>query len=244
MVALACQPAGAPPRGPANPTEPSPQKAFNEPKVQQPVDPLKTDRPVTEPEPQRSAMETPTPQAPLTNPEPQKPFYGPGTKAPENRVLAKTEKRLSDAEVLGVATAANAGEVRMAEVGLKHATAQDVKDFAMLMKKSHQAALHEGKALEEKTKLRSAESEVGAYLKSNVEQVLKDLEGKTGKDFDRTFIDAQVKVHRDTLTAIDNRLIPSATDPKVKSLVTSIRHTVSDHLSKAEAIQKKLGPEA
>jgi putative membrane protein len=231
-LAVACgQPQRRPPRGAsASVSHPTPQRAIDRPQPQAPI---------SEPVPQRSALEPPKPQAPIEEPQPQKPFFGPGT-TPDDSTKAKTETPLSDGEVLGAAMAANDGEVQMAELASKKATSADVKHFAGLMKSEHQKALQKDKTLQSKTKIASAESDVSTTLKSDTEKTMKELRDKEGKAFDRAYMDAQVKAHKDVLTAIDNRLVPSAKNGEVKAMLVDMRRHVADHLVKAEDIQKKL----
>ena len=248
-VALACGDSQRQVRDPAS-AEPQPQSAFNDPTVQPSNDPIANGhnaprQPLTDTDPQRATLEPPTPQTPmLTENEPQKPFHGPGTTPPDDKVLAKTEKPLSDTEVLGVAVAANDGEVQMAELAIRKASSPDVKQFAGMMKSHHQTALQKGKKLQSKTKLEPSESDASAYLKSDADKTMKELRDKEGKAFDRAYMDAQVKAHKDVLTVLDNRLIPSANNGEVKSMLTEMRRTVADHLVKAEDIQKKTDPTA
>jgi putative membrane protein len=197
----------------------------------------------------RSADSEPLPPAPQTMLEPSpyaletaqenRPFTE--LRSPDSSSLAKTEKPLSDAEVLGVALAANDGELQMAELATRKATRDDVKQFAALMKNHHGAALAKGKQLEARTKLTNAESDLSSYLKNDTTATLKDLREMEGKAFDRAYVDASVKAHRDALSAIDNRLSPSASNGEVKAMVTEMRRTVADHLTKAEELQKKVG---
>jgi len=162
-------------------------------------------------------------------------------RTPDSASLAKTDRPLSDAEILGVAVAANDGELQMAEVAVKRATNDDVKQFAARMKAHHGAALQKGKQLEARTKLTNAESDVSAYLKSEVATTVKDLKDHEGKAFDRAYVASQVKAHREVLSAIDNRLVSSASNGEVKAMVLEMRRTVADHLTKAEELQKKIG---
>ncbi len=248
-LALACGDNQRQVRNPVS-ADPQPQSAFNDPTTQPANDPIANNhnaprQPLTDPDPQRATLEPPTPQSPLLgDPEPQKPFYGPGTAPPDNQVLAKTEKPLSDAEVIGVTAAANDGEVHMAELAIKKATAPDVKQFAGMMKSHHQKALQKGKTLQSKTKLEATGSDVSAYLEADADKTLKDLRDKDGKAFDRAYMEAQVKAHKDVLTVIDNRLIPSSNNGEVKSMLIEMRRSVADHLVKAEEIQKKMDPTA
>jgi putative membrane protein len=197
--------------------------------------------PRTNPTPQEPIMDTPSSPAALTDPAPQKPFYLGGEGSGGNKVLAKTEKPLSDAEVLGVVLTANDGEVMMADQAIKKATSKDAKDFAMMMKTHHSQGLTKTKSIATKTKIGTADSDVTSFLKSDTDKTIKDLrDNKEGHDFDVAYIDAQLAAHKAVLAAIDNRLVPSAQNADVKSLVNETRRTVADHIAKAEDVQKKL----
>lgn len=218
-------------------SEPTPQAAFNHPTPQKPYDPVANptpQQPIDNPTPQQSTFAPHPPQEPISEPTPQPPLQAPAEES------AKTERALSDAEVLGVAVEANKGEVELAEIALKRATTPDVKQFAGAMKTGHKDALQKGKALEKKTKIAAAESDVSGSLKSEVEATSKDLRTKKGKDFDRAYIDSQAKAHKDVLILIDNRLAPSATNGELKAALTDMRKHVADHLAKVEKIQKKM----
>ncbi len=231
-------------------SDPRPQpSSFNDPQVQQPMDPIANNHnpsqpAINDPKPQTATISPGNPQEAVNDPQPQKPFYGPGTTSTKDQALAKTAKPLSDAEVLGVAVAANDGEVTMAEMALKKANGADVKQFAGMMKTHHTQGLQKTKTLADKSKLGTSESDLSAALKSEVESAVKDMRDKDGKAFDRAYMDTQVRAHKDVLTAIDNRLVPSAQNGEVKTMLTEMRRVVADHLSKAEAIQKKMDPTA
>lgn len=226
-TALACgQPRTQSPRSPGAASDPEPQRPITKPKPEKPYDPV------------ASALEPPTPQAPVEKPLPQKPFYGPGTTSPEDRAKAKADKRLTDGEVLGAAMAANEGEVTMAEVALKRAIAPDVKKFAERMKSDHGKALEQGKALAKKAKIAGADSDVSTSLKDDAKRTVEELRARSGNAFDRAYMASQVKVHKEILTVIDDRLVPSAQHADVKAMLVEMRRTVADHLASAEEIQK------
>lgn len=182
----------------------------------------------------------PSPQTALTDPAAQKPFYLGGEGNGGNKVLAKTEKPLSDAEVLGVVLTANEGEVQMAEQAIKKAKSKEAKDFAMMMKTHHTQGATKTKSVATKTKLAQKDSDLSSFLKTDTEKTLKDLQNKEGADFDKAYMDSQLAAHKAVLAAIDNRLVPSAQNADVKSLVTETRKTVADHITKAEDVQKKV----
>ncbi|HVJ90579.1 MAG TPA: DUF4142 domain-containing protein [Labilithrix sp.] len=198
------------------------------------------------PAPPRKVAVPPEPEerTPSTDLSPAKPGYGPRAVPPRDQALAKTDKPLSDGQVLDAAAVANEGEVKVAELALGKANSPEVKQFANVMKESHGKALRRIKTLGTKGKIARAESDLSAYLQSDTEATLNALRDKEGKEFDRAYMEAQVKAHQDILTAIDNRLSPNAMHREVKSMVNDLRGTIVDHLDRAERVQKRMDTKA
>lgn len=219
-------------------TNPTPQDP-NDPTAQNGTNHSST-TPISNPKPQDATFGSGGPQAALNDPAVQKPFYLGGDGNGGNKVLAKTEKPMSDAEILGTLVAVNDGEVQMADQAAKKAKSKEAKDFAGMMKSMHSSALTKTKSVATKTKITAADSDLTAFLKGDVDKTMKDLKDKEGKDFDKAYIEAQVSAHKVVLAAIDNRLMPSAQNSDVKALVSETRKTVADHVTKAEAAQKKI----
>ena len=223
------------------------QTPTTKPTPQNPHDPFAANgenhsarQPSTHPKPEEPLLGSGGPQQALTDPAAQKPFYLGGADNGGNKVLAKTEKPMSDAEVLGVIMTANDGEVQMAEQATKKAKTKEAKDFAAMMKTHHTQGLTKTKSVVTKTKIKDADSDLSSFLKTDTDKTIKDLKDKEGKDFDKAYIDSQIAAHKAVLTAIDNRLLPSAQNGDVKALVNETRKVVTDHIARAEDVQKKL----
>lgn len=153
---------------------------------------------------------------------------------------AKAERALNDSEIFAVETAANEGEIQMAELARKSARSQQVKNFAQMMITDHRNAQNRAKQIAQKAKITATDNEVSNQLKSDVQSMMSDLKGQKGSDFDRMYIDDQVKAHRSVLEAVDNRLMPNVSNSDMKTHLTEFRSTISNHLTKAEDIQSKL----
>jgi putative membrane protein len=192
-----------------------------------------SDKPAQEP----SAM-TPPPPAPMpeskpatTDAKPIEGTMGGGPSADTTTTAPKpptTEKPMTD------------GEIEMAQLATKSATNADVKNFAAMMVTQHRDMETKGKTLAAKAKITPAENDASKSLKSDVDSSLATMKGQKGKDFDKAYIDAQVKAHRDVLNMIDNKLLPSAQNGDLKTMLTDARTHVATHLAKAEEIQQKL----
>jgi putative membrane protein len=203
------------------------------------------DKPVQDP----SAMNTPAPPpAPMpeskpatTDAKPVDGAMGGGTNAGSDTTASKpAEKPLTDAEIVAVTSTANNGEIDMANLAAKSATSADVKNFAAMMVTQHKDMETKGKALAAKAKITPAESDASSSLKSDVQSTISSLKTQKGKDFDKAYMESQVKAHRDVLNLFDSKLLPNAQNGDLKTLLTDGRSHVAAHLAKAEEIQKKL----
>jgi putative membrane protein len=203
------------------------------------------DKPVQDP----SAMNTPAPPpAPMpeskpatTDSKPVDSAMGGGTNAGSDTTAAKpAEKPLTDGEIVAVTSTANAGEIEMANLAAKTATSADVKNFAAMMITQHKDMETKGKALATKAKITPADNDASTALKTDVQSTITSLKTQKGKDFDKAYMESQVKAHRDVLNLFDNKLLPNAQNSDLKTLLTDGRSHVAAHLAKAEEIQKKL----
>jgi putative membrane protein len=231
------------PKDPIN-SDPKPQKAFSDPKPQSAA--IDThhgaQKPAIETSPQTSAFQDPTPQQPINEPTPQKPFYGPGLTEGESGGSKAKQQLASDGEVLGFAVALNDGEIQLAELAKKKATDAQVKKFAAMMSSHHQQGMTKARSVQSKTKVTLESSDLETKVKSDAGQNLAMLRDKSGKEFDRLYIDSQVRMHKDALDHIDAQVLPAVSSGEVKTSVQDMRRTISDHLAKAEEIQKRLDP--
>ena len=204
------------------------------------------DKPAQDP----SSLQPPPPPAPpppapapaATDTKPVDSAMGGGTNAgSDTTATAKpAEKPMTDAEIVAVTSTANNGEIDMANLATKSATSADVKNFAAMMITQHKDMESKGKALAAKAKITPADSDASNALKSDVQSTISNLKTQKGKDFDKAYMDSQVKAHRDVLNMFDNKLLPNAQNGDLKTLLTDGRSHVAAHLAKAEEIQKKL----
>ena len=203
------------------------------------------DKPAQDP----SAMNTPAPPAPMSESKPAttdaKPVdsaMGGGTNAGSDTTTSPkpAEKPLTDAEIVAVTSTANNGEIDMANLATKTATNADVKNFAAMLITQHRDMETKGKALAAKAKITPADNDASTALKSDVQSTITSLKTQKGKDFDKAYMESQVKAHRDVLNLFDNKLLPNAQNGDLRTLLTDGRSHVAAHLAKAEEIQRKL----
>ncbi|MET0594267.1 MAG: DUF4142 domain-containing protein [Polyangiaceae bacterium] len=152
-----------------------------------------------------------------------------------------TPTPITDDQILYVLHAANLAEMDQARVAQKKAKNPRVKRFADMMIKHHGEADTKGNDVAKKIHASLAPSQTSNRLEAEAKQFTSNIAAEKDKDFDRTYIDAQVKEHRAVLDSIDRELLPAVRGNEVKDLIQAVRSKVQGHLEEAEQIQKGLG---
>lgn len=148
---------------------------------------------------------------------------------------------MTDGQIAMIAMTANSADSAHGEHAKTAATNAEVKAFAQRMITDHGGLNKQAADLAAKTGLVPEESDDSRGLKSDADAKMQELMGKTGADFDKAYIDAEVDMHQKVLDALDQKLIPGATNAELKTLLQTARAGVASHLESAKAIQGKLG---
>jgi putative membrane protein len=191
--------------------------------------------------PEPAAPQPPPEPVPQTAPEPPPPppAAPPVAAAPEPPP-PPAEPPLSDAQIAAVTAASHTAEIDAGKLAQAKAKDGRVKKFAAMMVTHHGDAKKKQEKLLTKEKLAPAESPVSAKVKSDAESTLASLQSSTGTEFDKAYIDAQVKAHEDTLNAIDAKLLPNVKHADLKAQLQDFRPKVEEHLKQAKDLQASL----
>ena len=145
----------------------------------------------------------------------------------------------TDANVVDVITVANQGEVDYSQIGVEKATNPAVKEYAQLMVKDHGTMLEGVKSLATKLNITPASNDKANSLKEEVNKDITDLNAKTGKDFDKEFVEEQIDMHQETLDLLGD-LDSKTTNMDLKTAIAEARPKVQAHLDQAKALKDKL----
>ncbi len=144
----------------------------------------------------------------------------------------------TDASILAFAGAANTGEIREGELAAKKATNPAVKAFARQMAADHRTLMNEGKSLALKMSVTpdTTDDDVRDLMKESADD-LKDLTEKTaGADWDKDFIDHEIKGHKDVLDKLQDAA-KNTTNPQLRTALEKATGKVQEHLTKAQDIK-------
>lgn len=162
---------------------------------------------------------------------------GSTTSAPD---ISKPSASYSDAEIAAIMDAANGGEVEEGKVAQKSAKDAAVKNFARMMVDHHTEARDKQSKLMSKMSVAPSDNTKSRELKAEGQSNLDKLKPLKGADFDRAYIDNQVKEHQTVLSLLDSQLLPSVKNAEYKALLQEVRGRVEQHLKTAEDLQKKM----
>lgn len=128
--------------------------------------------------------------------------------------------------------AANGGmmEVQLGEYASKNATDKSVKEFGAMLAKDHSQANDELKAIAS-----SKNIALPATVGQDKTDMMTDMMKKTGKDFDKDYMNSMVKDHKDDIDMFQ-KAADDSKDNDIKAFAAKILPTLKKHLSDAEAI--------
>ena len=147
----------------------------------------------------------------------------------------------TDPEIAAIVVTANQVDIDAGELAKGITKNADVKTFADRMIAEHKAVNQAATDLVTKLKVTPKDNDTSKSLKKGGDDNLKSLKNLKGADFDRAYIDHEVKYHQDVLDAMDNTLIPNAKNKELKDLLVSVRPSFEAHLKHAKELQAKLG---
>ena len=123
-------------------------------------------------------------------------------------------------------------EVELAKLALQKSQNADVKKFAQTMVTDHTKANDEMKALAAKKNV-MLPADIGSH-----KSTLDDLNGKTGADFDKAYVEAMVDDHQEDVDLFEDNTDNS--DPDIKAFTTKTLPTLKSHLEMIKGIQAKM----
>ncbi len=125
-------------------------------------------------------------------------------------------------------------EVKLGGIAQDKGSNKRVKDFGEMMTKDHSKAGGELKDL-----ARQKNVTLPSTIGEDHQKKIDDLNKKTGKDFDRAYIDAMVDGHQSAVSDFE-KASNNTKDPDVKAWVDKTLPTLRMHLDSAKAIKKAI----
>jgi len=158
---------------------------------------------------------------------------------PSTPVFAQENPKLSDPEVASVAVVANQIDISYGEIAKKKSKNEDILKFAETMINDHKAVIAQAAALVKKLGVTPKDNAVSQKLLADAEKTKKMLRSKSGKAFDKAYIDNEVAYHKAVIAAVEGLLIPETDNGELKSLLQNVVPALKTHLEHAIMVQNK-----
>jgi putative membrane protein len=138
------------------------------------------------------------------------------------------KKTGQDARAIRDMAQANMAEVEAGKLATDKARGEDVKKFARQMVEDHGKQLDEVKKLAQTKKVQIPDQPAKKH-----QSAMKKLQGLSGTEFDRAYMQQMVKDHQDTLKQLEN-IAKKNSDPDVKGAAEKAMPKVKEHLQMAQ----------
>lgn len=152
---------------------------------------------------------------------------------------AAAQTQLSDPEIASVAVVANQIDVAYGKIALQKSKDKEVRKFAQTMVTDHSATIEAATNLVNKLKVTPKDNAMSQSLQKDAGKTKKMLHAKSGRAFDKSYVDNEVAYHRSVIQVVETILIPQAKNEELKSLLQSALPVFKAHLQHAEMLQKK-----
>lgn len=154
--------------------------------------------------------------------------------------FAQQTPALSDAEIASIAVVANQNDIDFAKIAMQKSNDPKIVEFAKTMVADHQAVIDMAVALVTKLKVTPKENAVSKEYASNAKTTMEMLLSKSGKAFDKAYVDNEVEYHKAVIGAVNAVLIPQSQNEELKALLQKAIPIFEAHLQHAEMIQMQI----
>lgn len=160
----------------------------------------------------------------------------------DTMAMAGAGGQLNDANVAAVLSVADSGEIRPSQAAQQQAQNAQVKEYAQMMVTEHGMLEDSLRALTGRLGVTPAPNALSQQLRTQADSAMQALQGQSGANFDRAYMQWMVASHQATLTALDSQLIPAIQNAEMRTAVQQqVRPRVEQHLQRAQQIQSSLG---
>jgi putative membrane protein len=142
----------------------------------------------------------------------------------------------TDPQIAHIAYTAGQIDIQAAEQALHKSKNKDVVAFATDMERDHKAVNDQALALVKKLKVTPEDNDTSKALSKQAADKRAELAKLSGAAFDKAYIDNEVAYHKTVDNALENTLIPSASNQELKDLLTTGLKIFQGHEQHAEHI--------
>jgi putative membrane protein len=146
---------------------------------------------------------------------------------------------LSDANVVSVLDAIDVTEIEAAQLAKQKASNPAVRAYASRLVDEHTANMQQTLQLANRRGLQPDKPRLAAAVETTHQKTMDELRKKSGRDFDRAYLDYQVTMHQQAIQLVQDTA-NSVEDTRLKQHLIQTRPDLMSHLTGARDLQRQL----
>ena len=146
--------------------------------------------------------------------------------------------KLDDPTVIAIFDAANTWDMETGAIARRKGSTKEVRDFGAMLVRDHQVVRQQGRDLVKKLGVRPTPPADFAMAKDHA-AALRTLRARSGKAFDRAFLQHEVAFHKAVIEAVNTTLLPALKNEEARALVTKVAPAFQAHMLAAQALLDK-----
>jgi putative membrane protein len=154
--------------------------------------------------------------------------------------VAQTAAKPTDPQIAHIAYTAGQLDIEAAKQAISKSTNKDVRAFAEDMARDHAAVNDKALALVKKLNVTPEDNDTSRALTKQAAEKRAELSKLSGAEFDKAYIANEVAYHKTVNGALETTLIPSASNPELKSLLQTGLKIFQGHQQHAEEVTAAL----
>lgn len=143
---------------------------------------------------------------------------------------------ITDGEIAMIAVVAGGIDVQYAHLALALSKNPAVRDFAKTMVQDHPSVNEQAGALVSRLGIEPVPSDISRQLQAQAAQIVDDLTGLRGAEFDRRYAENELAYHEFVNTALREQFIPGAQNPEFKAALEGALVVFEGHEKLARAM--------
>jgi putative membrane protein len=146
---------------------------------------------------------------------------------------------LSDANVVSVLDTIDVSEIEAAQLAKQKASSPAVRAYATRLVDEHTEKMQQTLQLANRRGLQPEKPRLAAAVESTHQETMNELRKKSGRDFDRAYLDYQVTMHQQAVKLVEDTA-DSVQDPRLKQHLMRTRPDLQSHLTTARDLQRQV----
>ena len=154
--------------------------------------------------------------------------------------LAQSAAKLTDSQIVHITYTAGQLDIEGAKQALSKSTNKDVRDFADQMVRDNTVVNRQALDLVQKLKVTPQDNDLSRALTEQAAGKRAEFAKLNGAEFDKAYLANEVRYNFVVNAALEVTLIPSATDPELKSLLHTGLEMFQGHGQRAQEVASAL----